>query len=377
MGARADRERLSFYNGVTNTHLTLDVSTCPTLVEPRARQIMFMEKSLAVHTSIAGRQCGGRRHLQYCAWSARRHRPDIRYHPQHRRRRRQRAEYGATGRATYPSLPAQAPDYSLHIGADAEGSHQVPRPSAYGALTLNRTWNCVSITRRRFPPATAPSSTRSRARAFLAARWRAATARLTHKGAEDRTASRARACSDLDFHRRPRRVSYTLTVNRANTAPPQRCTATALAGATSFRWAAATGRLELAARYTRSLNHFPPCWAAKRRTTRSASTGTRTTIRLSTLNYIHGDIDKSATHQCRRHHECDRLADGQFASAPSGNPRGNSHLAGRKSAGFISPGLRRRLTRRGSAAPASISGFRVGQLVAHGHELLRPRRRSS
>lgn len=43
-------------------------------------------------------------------------------------------QFGATGRATYQLL--QGPNYSFHIGADAEGLIKPARPSGYGTLTL-------------------------------------------------------------------------------------------------------------------------------------------------------------------------------------------------------------------------------------------------
>lgn len=289
------------YNGVTNTHFTLGYIDVPYSLDEStsSNNIMFMEKSLAgdTATNIAGndfRSAAGVTWNTDRAWVG-----VFGTGPTSGTTHGIAAggvnavQYGATGRATYQLL--QAPDYSLHIGADAEGLIKPARPTGFGAVTLSdspelRVDPTALISTGTIGTALNPVTGAS----VFGGEVAGGIGSLYGQGEYFHFNVARQGLSDLDFNGGYGEVSYTVTGESRKYSPGCGCYG-GITPAHPFVLGSGWGAWELAARYSvLSLNDQSVLGGKETNYTFGVNWYPDNNLRFM-LNYIHGDIDKTAT----------------------------------------------------------------------------------
>lgn len=202
-------------------------------------------------------------------------------------------QFGATGRATYQLL--QTPDYSFHIGADAEGLIKPPKPAAFGAVTLSdspelRVDPTALISTGTIGTSLNPVTGAS----VFGFETAGGIGSLYGQGEYFHFNVDRRGLSDLTFDGGYGEVSYTLTGEARKYTPGCGCySGIAPAHPFSLR-SGGWGAWEIAARYSvLDLNDATVLGGKETNYTFGLNWYPNNNLRFM-LNYIHADVDKSA-----------------------------------------------------------------------------------
>jgi phosphate-selective porin OprO and OprP len=206
-------------------------------------------------------------------------------------------QFGATGRATFQVL--QAPDYSFHIGADAEGLIKPPRSSAFGAVTLKddpelRVDNTALISTGTIGTALNPVTGASVFGGEVAGGFGS----LYGQGEYFHFNVARQGQPDLDFNGGYGEVSYTLTGEARKYSAGCGCYG-GISPAHPFVLGSGWGAWEIAARYSvldlnDSTSVAPITGGKETNVTLGLNWYPNNNMRFM-LNYIHGDVSKTQT----------------------------------------------------------------------------------